>query len=110
MNAAALIREASESGIVLRLDGGKIKARGSPEALAAMVPQLREHRPELLQLLTEAHATATALIDAAMRACDYHGDDGHAREQMRAACMSTPCDLWNDLIEHFVRSYPRRAR
>jgi hypothetical protein len=94
MNAAALIREASESGIVLRLDEGKIKARGSPDALAAMVPQLREHRPELLEFLIDAHDTATALIDAAMRACDYHGDNAQRREQMRAECKSTPCHLW----------------
>jgi hypothetical protein len=110
VTAATLIRKASAAGIVLRLVDGKIKASGRPEALAAMVPQLREHRPELLEFLADAHDTGTAVIDAAMRACDYHGDDAQAREQMKAACMSTPCHLWNDLIEHFVRSYPRHPR
>ena len=110
MNPATLIREAGESGIVLRLDRGKIKASGSPEALATMVPQLREHRAELLEFLADAHTTATALLEAAMRACDYYNDDAEARAQMSAECLSTPPALWKDLMEHFQRSYPRDPR
>jgi hypothetical protein len=108
MNAATLIREATQSGVVLRLDGGKIKASGRPEVLAAMVPQLREHRAELREFLADAHVTATALLEAAMRACDHHGDDARARAQMKAECLSIPPHLWKDLLDHLQRSYPRR--
>lgn len=108
MNAATLIRQAGQSGVALRLDGGKIKASGRPEALAAMVPQLREHRTELFDFLADAHTTATALLEAAMRACDHYNDEQQARAQMRDECLSTPPALWKDLMEHFQRSYPRR--
>ena len=51
MSAAALIRQALESGVALKLVGGKVKASGSREALARLLAPLREHRQELADAL-----------------------------------------------------------
>jgi hypothetical protein len=56
--------------------------------------------------LTTHRATA-ALMKAAMRACDEHGDDPAARAQMIEQCMSIPAQLQRDLLEHFEHAYPR---
>lgn len=45
------------------------------------------------------------LIQAAMKACDYWGDDSLARDQMRQDCMDTPPHLRADLIDHFQQEY-----
>ena len=82
--------------------------RADTAAVAALAPELREHRLELIEFLSAAHESTTALIEAAMRACDNFGDDVEARDQMKAECMSTPRHLWNDLIDHLEKTYPRR--
>ncbi len=107
MIAQTLIRHAREAGVTLRLVDGKVKAAGSNEALARLVPQLREHKPELIQFLQEAHVTTTTLIKAAMRACDHHGDNAAARNEMRSECLATPVDLWADLLAHLNETYPK---
>jgi len=107
MTAQTLIRQASAAGVELRLIDGKVKASGNAAALAELVPQLRQHKPELIQFLQEAHVTTTALIKAAMRACDHHGDNAAAREQMRSECLATPADLRADLLAHFNETYPK---
>ncbi len=106
MSAATLIRQANDAGVSLRLEDGKVRASGNRDIVAAMIGQLREHKGELIQFLTDAHATTTALIEAAMRACDHHGDGEAAREQMRADCLATPLHLRPDLLDHFRAEYP----
>jgi len=51
LSAAALIRQALESGVALKLVGGKVKASGSREAVARLLVPLREHRLELADAL-----------------------------------------------------------
>ena len=51
--------------------------------------------------------SSEALIQAAMRACDFYGDDEAARDAMRQACADTPHELRADLVEHFALSYPK---
>ena len=41
-----------------------------------------------------------------MRACDHHGDDEPARQQMRDEVLATPPHLRADLLDHFTRNYP----
>ena len=102
MTAALLYRRAIESGGTLRLGEGKVKAAGSHEALAELVPQLRECKPELIEFLTAAHVTTTALIAAAMKVCDRHNDSEAARHEMRLDCLNTPLHLRSDLLNHFT--------
>jgi len=42
-------------------------------------------------------------------ACDHHGDDPEAREQMRQECIDTPPHLQADLLAHFTEQYGRAA-
>ncbi len=107
MSAQTLIRQAIAAGVTLRLVDGKVKASGTADALAALVPQLRQHKPELVQFLQAAHETAAALIEAAMRACNHFNDGQAAREQMRADCLATPPHLTADLLAHFNENYPK---
>lgn len=106
MIAADLIRQAQSAGVELRLVDGKVKASGEPGAVAAVLPQLRAHRQALTQFLSAAHFTTAALIEAAMRACDQHGDGEHARQRMRADCLATPLIQQADLLDHFNKTYP----
>lgn len=46
------------------------------------------------------------LLNAAMRACDHHGDGPEARAEMSRACLATPKHLRADLLEHFLTAYP----
>lgn len=51
MSPQALIRDAQASGIALRLVDGKVKAKGTREALARLLAPLREHRAALADAL-----------------------------------------------------------
>ena len=46
-----------------------------------------------------------ALLEAAMRACDYWGDSDQARAEMVADIKATPQYLRQDLLEHFLAAY-----
>ncbi len=50
------------------------------------------------------------LIEAAMKACDHHGDGEAGRQQMRDDCQATPQHLRADLLVHFQQTYPGRAK
>ena len=100
MTAAALVRQATATGVTLRLVDGKVKAGGDRVALDAILGQLREHREEIAAFLADAHHTTSELIEAAMRVCDLHGDGEQARAEMRADCLATPAHLQVDLLEH----------
>ena len=49
------------------------------------------------------------LINAALLACDRHGDGPEAREQMRLDCINTPAHLQADLLAHFTEQYGSKA-
>ena len=51
MSAAALIREAQDAGVVLRMVGGKLKAVGKLSVVQSWTPRLREHKLELIEAL-----------------------------------------------------------
>ena len=46
------------------------------------------------------------LIEAAMRACDHHGDSPAAQQEMVQQCMEVPPEQRQELWEHFRRAYP----
>ena len=52
-----------------------------------------------------AHRLMKELIEAAMKACDHHGDGEAAREEMRLDCLATPQHLRGDLLDHFTKTY-----
>lgn len=54
--------------------------------------------------------TEELLIDAAMRACDHHGDNQAARDQMLADVEATPPHLRQDLLDHLNQTYPKGGK
>ena len=59
MNALELIREANLAGVRLELsDSGNIRAVGDEDAVSCLIPQLREHKAEIVATLQgqQAHA------------------------------------------------------
>lgn len=53
MSVQALIRQAHQAGVELRLVDGKVKASGSRAAVVAMLEPLRQHRAELIEAMTD---------------------------------------------------------
>ncbi len=77
MSAHSIMADLCEQGIAVRLaaDGENLAVpagRLSPDQRALVLA----HKPELVQFLLDAHATTTALIEAAMRACDHRRREG----------------------------------
>ena len=64
--------------------------------LAVSSPPANEPFPVLDELLT-----------AALRACDYWGDDYAARQQMIDDCHAIPPDKRQEWIDYFVQQYPK---
>lgn len=62
---------------------------------------LLDHKPELIAFLAECRATSDAVIAAAMRVCDLHGDSPEARAEMVKQCQEVPPHLQADLLAHF---------
>lgn len=53
MSVQALIRQAHDAGVELRLVDGKVKATGTRAAVEAMLEPLRQHRAELIEAMTD---------------------------------------------------------
>ncbi|MBK5966465.1 hypothetical protein CCR95_20900 [Thiocystis minor] len=52
MTAAALLSDLSGAGVTVRIDdAGQLKASGDQAALARLLPQIREHKAELMAML-----------------------------------------------------------
>ena len=71
MSAVALIRQAQDAGVALRMVGGKLKAVGKLSVVQSWAPRLREHKLELIEALAaidpnslpgEARATGNAEV------------------------------------------------
>ena len=60
MSVQALIRQAHQAGVELRLVDGKVKATGTRAAVTAMLEPLRQHRAELIEALTPEPANDPA--------------------------------------------------
>lgn len=77
MSVQALIRQAQQAGVELRLVDGKVKATGTRAAVAAMLEPLRRHRTELIEAMTDwrvldkayqaHHWTCTTCVAAGLR-------------------------------------------
>jgi hypothetical protein len=98
-----ILSDLLKQGIALRLsaDGNSLTAPAGVLS-ADQRALVLAHKPELLAFLQAAHQTTAALVDAAMRTCDRHGDDENARQQMRDECLATPPHLRADLLAHFT--------
>lgn len=83
------------------LTGGKepgaTPTRQMVSQLATLAVSQTEKRP--------TDPVVIALLEAAMRACDYWGDSPAARAQMVADICGTPQHHHQELLEHFLTAY-----
>lgn len=108
MTADAILADLLACGITpaVTADGAGIVVPAG-RLTGAQRAAVRDHKPELIERIREAARLTTELLEAAMRACDAHGDDSAAREQMRQDVMDTPPNLRADLLDHFRQNYPQ---
>lgn len=108
MTPANVCREVYRAGLSMRVDGAHLVVKPA----GRLTPQLREvllaNKAELIVFLTEAEHTAADLVEAAMRACEFHGDGEQQREQMRRDVLGVPPDIQADLLDYFRSTYPPR--
>lgn len=107
MDAAAIFQRLYAAGVRLELQGERLSASPAGRLNDELRALIRSNKPALAAYLDEAHQTTVELIEAAMRACDHHGDGTEAREQMRRECHETPPALRADLRDHLNDSYPK---
>ncbi len=101
MTPQDILRELWAVGISLRLanDGQNLSVPAgclSQEQRAWVLA----HKPAMVAFLQDVQATSKELITAAMRVCDYHGDNELKREAMRRECLAVPSHLKHDLLAH----------
>lgn len=74
MSANALIRHARASGVALRLEGGKIKARGPRDVITRLLSSLKEQREALVDALQaeSLEPLPTAYVDPLPEVTDWH--------------------------------------
>jgi hypothetical protein len=76
MSATAVLRELIDAGIIVDAVDGRIRCRHAAGALSArLAARVREHRDEILTLLTEPGALRTALPTASVDAEPMMDDD-----------------------------------
>lgn len=66
MDAAEVLSEAAHLGVTIALDGGELRVWGSRDAVAALVPLLRLHKPSIVRLLEQrspANDSPPATVD-----------------------------------------------
>lgn len=105
MEAAEILRHLFAAGVRLGLRGDRLSAWPATNLNDELRALIRANKPALVIYLAEAHQTSAELIDAAMRACDFHGDGPQAREQMQRDCINTPPHLLADLRDYFNQTY-----
>ena len=106
MSAFSVIQTLFEQDVRLKLsgDGASLTVPAgsiSPEQRTLVM----SHKAEILEFLVEARKTTTALIEAAMLACDHFNDSPANRDLMRVECLATPTHLQADLLNHFTKTY-----
>lgn len=86
-------------------DGADLVVRPADRITSEVRTMLLEAKAEVIEYLQACERITPMLLDAAMRACDHHGDGEAAREAMRADCLAIPLHQRLDLLDHFVTEY-----
>lgn len=94
--ALAIITRCEQSGVMLRMEGEHLKAKGNRETIAAWQPMIQRHKPEIMAALDgrpsaapDDSATLAAdyeeLIACIIELCQLAGYADDARERMLEA-------------------------
>ncbi len=107
MTPQAILRELWSAGICLKLtnDGQNLSVPAGKLSQHQRA-QILSNKPAIVEFLQSVDKTTTNLIEAAMRVCDFYGDNETMRESMRLGCLDVPPHLKADLLEHFKTTYP----
>ena len=105
MKPQEILELARRAGLTVRVNGATLAYRPAERMTSELRGLLVAHKPQLIAHLNDAHQTTADLIEAAMRACDFYGDDEVGREAMRRDVQATPAHLRADLLAHFRKTY-----
>lgn len=91
MTAQAILERAQSVGVNLHLDDGQVTLTGDKSAIGDLLPSLRQHRAELVQLLSKRAIDQmpvvpelARLLGAAMALCDRTNATDKTRQDWRA--------------------------
>lgn len=76
MTPAQLLAQAAEMGVEVWAEGGRVRLHGPPEALEALVPDMRAQRDAVLEALLAADRTAPSASCATCRHRSAYGNCG----------------------------------
>ena len=101
--AVALLHEARAAGIELYLANGQVRFRGPDTVVSKFVPALRQHKPELIELLSTWRE-----LEAAINACcSERGDSQENRTALLADCWQEPASKWAWFVWYFKQEAAR---
>lgn len=104
MSAAMdLLHEAHAAGIELYLADGDVCYRGPNTAVATLVPALRQHKPELIDLL----CTWRELEAAINACCNERGDSQENCAALLVDCWQEPASKWAWYVWYFRQEAAR---
>jgi hypothetical protein len=113
MTAQATLDRAQSVGLYLHLDDGQLRLSGDKSALAGLLPELRQYRAELVQLLSKrtidqmpVASELAPLLAAAMAYCNHTGASDKARADWHADIAATPPEQRGELAAYLQSQLP----
>lgn len=105
MESIRLLRLATKKGVRVYLQEGRLMATPGRLVDDELRSELKEQKEAVIDFLLASQTTMREVLALAQIACDQFRDGNEAREAMRAACLSTPPELLDDLLSHFRQEY-----
>ena len=98
MTPEKLLATCTQSGVMLKWDGGKIKARGNEATVAQLLPMLKTHKAELHAYFT---AEAEGYFEERAAIAEYAG--GLSRADAEAQALAE-LNVWRNNCTHRARA------
>ena len=105
MDLIRVLRLATKKGVRVFLQDGRLMATPGRLVDDELRSELRAQKEAVIDFLLASQATMREVLALAQIACNQFRDGKEAREAMRAACLSTPPELLDDLLMHFRQEY-----
>ena len=97
MKAVALLNQARAAGVELYLTNGQVRYRGPNSVVETLIPELRQHKPALIDLLK----LWENLENAINTCCDVHHDTAENRIALLSDCSQESVERWPWLTWYF---------
>ena len=105
MGAADMLEWLRTAGMLVEVDGDKLRITPAGELDDTRRALIRKHKAEMVALLTaDEHSVdlGAALSAAINRACDTRGDDPENRAALLSECAELRSEQQAELLAHFV--------